>query len=415
MAETHARPSIPLPTPTLASRIATLSDDRSGRLDREHMAALCRRVGAEPPQPDAKWCALEAGPWWLRWEQHTEASTWTFYRPIAEDWSPGAADTALDLVPKDWLANMPGVTLVATHVNLRRSRPATPILDSALEIASQINDGTAEVYTDFRLGADGFTRFDLIQPVADAAQAGRTVLRIFEIETYRMLALLAFPMAGEATGTLNRLEAEANDAALGVQNEGDIESDRALLHRLSLVAGEAQILTGRTNFRFAAAKAYYGIVLERIGQLREKSMGSRPNISAFMERRLAPAMRTCVAVTERLQTVSEHIARTSQMLNTRVQLATEITNAKLLSSMNRRALSQLRLQQTVEGLSVAAISYYVAGLLNLVFKAVESRGAPLDAAVATGVSVPFVVGAVWWILHRLRSRIMIQSSGDSQT
>ncbi len=41
----------------------------------------------------------------------------------------------------------------------------------------------------------------------------------------------------------------------------------------------------------------------------------------------------------------------------------EEQNQKILGSMDRRANLQLRLQQTVEGLSVAAITYYIVGLV----------------------------------------------------
>jgi uncharacterized membrane-anchored protein len=187
-----------------------------------------------------------------------------------------------------------------------------------------------------------------------------------------------------------------------------------LLTRLASLAGEAQALAGRTSYRFAAARAYNGLVLERIHQLREQRLEGRPNIAAFMERRLAPAMRTCAAVAERLQAVIEHLARTSQLLNTRVELAAEITNANLLASMDRRARLQLRLQQTVEGLSVAAISYYVVGLLGYLFKAGEHLWPRLDQTLATGLTAPLVVIVVWWILHRIRRRMMSDAAGSSK-
>jgi uncharacterized membrane-anchored protein len=414
LAEAHARPSTPLPTPTLASRIATLSDRADNSSDLNHMVALCRRLGVPEPQKGVRWCVLDAGSWWLRWEQHTEASTWTFYRPIPESYIPKSNETALDLVPQDWLTGLPGETLVAAHISLLRERSPMGMLPAADEVATDLSDGAAQVYTDFRTGADSFTHFQLIQAKPDAAQAGRIMLRLFEIETYRLMALLAFPLAGEVAKALSRLEAETIDAAIHLADEGGIEEDRALLRRLATLAGEAQTLAGRTNFRFAAARAYYGIVLERIQQLREQRIGSRPNIADFMERRLAPAMRTCAAVSERQQSLIEHVARTSQLLNTRVELAAEVTNAKLLASMDKRARWQLRLQQTVEGLSVAAISYYGVGLLASVFGAVENKWPNFDKVTATGIAVPVVFALVWWALQRVRKKIRSDDSRDSE-
>jgi uncharacterized membrane-anchored protein len=405
LAEAHARPSTPLQSPTLATRLSALSLEED---DWAHMVALCRRLGVAEPSRESRWCSVDAGSWRLRWERHTEFSTWTFYRPLAENTVPAIEETALDLAPQDWLGELPGEILVASHIILLRERPPAVPMAAQDEIAARIVDGKAEIFTDFRPGPDLFTRIHLIQPVADAVLAGRLVCRLFEIETYRLLALLAFPLAAEAGALLSRMEAEVALADLEVSKPGSIEADRELLKRLASLAGEAQALSGRTSFRFAAARAYYGLVQERIEQLRESRLEGRPTIAEFMERRLAPAMRTCVAVAERLQGVIAHISTTSQLLNTRVDVAAEITNASLLASVDRRARLQLRLQQTVEGLSVAAISYYALGLLSYAFKAISELQKNFDPAFATGVAAPFVIALVWWALHRARRRMMAE-------
>ena len=405
LAEAHARPSTPLPTPALATRIAAFSGVEGSEQDLAHMVALCRRLGAAEPGPGARWSVLDAGPWRLRWERHTEVSTWTFYRAIPDDYMPQAAETALDLVPQDWLAALPGEILVAAHVALTRTKPPM-VFAGEEEIAADVADGAAQVFTDFRPGADSFTRIYIVQPEADAALAGRIVQQLLEVETYRLLALFAFPLAGEATGLLTRLEAEAAAAALEVGEEGGVESDRVLLNRLAGLAGEAQALAGRTGFRFSAARAYHGLVQERIQQLRERRLDARPTIAEFMERRLAPAMRTCAAVADRQKGVIEHIARTTQLLNTRVEVAAEVTNANLLASMDRRARQQLRLQQTVEGLSVVAISYYLIGIAGYVFKGVKTVWHELNPELATAIAAPAAILIVWLALRRMRRHML---------
>jgi uncharacterized membrane-anchored protein len=405
LAEAHARPSTPLPTPTLATRIAAFSGSDGGDQDWRHMVTLCRRLGAPEPGPGARWSVLDAGGWRLRWERHTEVSTWTFYRPIPDDYAPSLGETALDLVPKDWLAAMPGEILVAVHVTLTRTKPPMAVSGEE-EIAAAVADGAAEVFTDFRPGPDAFTRIHIVQPQADAALAGRIVQQLLEVETYRILALFAFPLAGEAASILTRLEAEATDAARDVGKEGGVDADRALLDGLATLAGEAQELAGRTGFRFAAARAYHGLVQERIQQLRELRLDARPTIAEFMERRLAPAMRTCAAVADRQHGVIEHIARTTQLLNTRVEVAAEVTNANLLASMDRRARLQLRLQQTVEGLSVVAISYYLIGIAGYVFTGVKSVWHDLDVELATAATAPLALFFVWFTLRRMRRHML---------
>jgi len=406
LAEAHARPSTPLPGSTLATRIAALSGEAGPEHDRQHMVALCRRLGVAEPGASARWCVVDAGSWQLRWERHTELSTWTFYRQIADGYVPSIDEAALDLAPIDWLSKLPGDVLVAAHITLLRTRPPHLAVASEGEIAAKVAGGAAQVFTDFRPGPDAFTRMQVIQPVAEAALAGRIVQQLFEIETYRLMALLAFPLAGKAAAELSRLEESATAAALQVSDDSGIEADRALLNRLARLAGEAQVLAGRTSFRFSASRAYYGLVQERIQQLHEVQEESQLTIGEFMERRLAPAMRTCAAVGERLQRVIEQIAKTSQLINTRVDVAAEVTNANLLASMDRRAKLQLRLQQTVEGLSVAAISYYALGLLEYVFRAVSMLKPGFVPEFATGVAAPFVFVLVWLGLRRMRARLL---------
>ena len=76
----------------------------------------------------------------------------------------------------------------------------------------------------------------------------------------------------------------------------------------------------------------------------------------------------------------------------------------LLVSMNRRARLQLRLQRTVEGLSVAAVSYYVVGLLYYLFQGAEEAGLLLDATIAAAAAVPPVVVVIWWLVRRIRRK-----------
>lgn len=405
LAEAHARPSTPVEAPLLASRIATMSGEGGAEADRAHMALLCRKIGATEPGPGARWCVVDGGRWTLRWERHTEVSTWTVFYPVADANPETFATTALGVVAQDWLSALPGEVLAAAHVAIVRSPPAElPFADAEI-IAATVGAGDIDVFTDFRPGPDAFTRFVVVQRGEGAANAGRLLQQLFEIETYRLLALLAFPLAGAASGPLAKLEADAAAAAEHVAEEGGVDADRALLSRLAALAGEAEALAGGTSFRFAAARAYHGLVQERIGQLHERAIEGRPTIAEFMERRLAPAMRTCNAVAERQRDVIERIARTTQMLNTRVEVAAEATNVGLLASMDRRAQQQLRLQQTVEGLSVAAIAYYALGLLKFGIEALAEVLPGLNATVATGVAAPLVIVGVWYVLKRVRAHL----------
>jgi hypothetical protein len=84
---------------------------------------------------------------------------------------------------------------------------------------------------------------------------------------------------------------------------------------------------------------------------------------------------------------TQRLTRAVALLRTRVDLAVEAQNQELLGSMDRRARLQLRLQQTVEGLSVAAITYYVVGLIAYAAKAVSDTRLPIRDDVVTGIAV----------------------------
>ena len=405
LAEAHARPYTPIAPPMLVTRVATLSGEGGAAADRAHMVAICRRLGQAEPGPEARWCALDAGAWRLRWERHTEFSTWTFFRAPAQD--VPFAETALDLAPAEWLAALPGDVLVAAHLEAHARGFADPAPLFGTEASgARVLDDAASVFTDFQPDGTGMTRFLLLAGHdSEPELIGRIARALLEIETYRLMALLAFPLAGEATTELTGIEARAAALARELVGKGDAEEDRRLLGELASLAGEAEALNARTSFRFGAASAYHDIVRDRIANLREAAIPGTQTLGEFMERRLAPAMRTCDTVAAREKGVIERIARTEQMLNTRVEVAAEATSASLLASMDRRADLQLRLQGTVEGLSVVAISYYAIGILFYLMQAAMHAAHGPDPKLATGVLAPFVIVAVWLALRRVRARI----------
>lgn len=394
LAEAHARPSTPLDIPVFATRIATLGDQDGGAADRAHLADLCRSSLLPEPPEGARWWAFDAGRWTLRWERHTEFSSWTIF-----------ARAPIDGPPRGWIENLPGQILVRTTADLKRDETAGPTPASphgTSMIGSVVLDGAATIYTDFKPDDGGVTRFLVMVKSIDRVLAGRLTLMLLEIETYRLMALLAFPLAGKASGQVTSFETEAGTLAARLAEEVGVDADRALLGRIISLSGEAESLNTQTSYRFRAAAAYYDIVQDRIETLREIHIPGMQTIGEFMDRRLAPAMRTCDAVAERERAVIARIARTGQMLRTRIEIEAEATSAALLKSMDNRALTQIRLQRAVEGLSVAAISYYAISLLNYPFKAIEHSFPKFDAVLATGLLAPAVILGVWLALRRLR-------------
>jgi len=125
----------------------------------------------------------------------------------------------------------------------------------------------------------------------------------------------------------------------------------------------------------------------------------------FVKRRLAPAVKTCRAISSRHDDISRRLERATQLHSTRVNIDRQLQNQVLLKSMNKRARMQLRLQATVEGLSVAAVTYYVVGLVYYCLRGLEQSGLPINPLVLTAWSVPLVAIAIYMGVRRIRQRL----------
>jgi uncharacterized membrane-anchored protein len=407
--EVHARPPEPLATPTRASFIAVLVSPEERAAEWQHLGELCRLFGALPPAAGQNQYSTPLGPLRLRWERHGEFTSWTFFHGAGAS-EPPFAETAAAMLPAGWLAALPGRTVTAAHALIIPEAGTTPDaawlarhFDGHTVVGGRIGGGAGQAYTDFRIHADGRSRFVLLDGALTRHQAGRMLQRLFEIEAYRMLALLALPIArrqGPRILAIEKSLAELTDAM--AREDGH---DEQLLQELTRLAGEVESGLAASQFRFGACRAYSDLVHTRIAELREQRLPGLQTIEEFMDRRFRPAVATCQTVSQRLHDLSERVSQASSLLATRVGIARERQNQMLLSSMDRRAKLQLRLQQTVEGLSVAAISYYVAGLVGYLAKAAKSVGAPVNVDLVVGVSIPLVAVTALLAIRRARRRI----------
>jgi uncharacterized membrane-anchored protein len=408
--EVHARPPEPIAVPARVSYVAVLVGAEAREHEWKHLQTLCRRHNASPPQADDKHFRATLGALRLKWERHGEFSGYTF---SVEGLSDAPFDaTAAQQLPPGWLAGIPGRTIAAVHA---QTEPAALLPPDAAALAqrfgmhavvgSDLAEGAATLYTDFRIHDDGCSRVWLLNRRLTAAQTGRMLQRLFEIEAYRVLVLLALPIARRQAPRIAAIEGSLAALTDRMARDAGDEHDEALLHELMRLAGEVESGIAASQFRFGACEAYHGMVLRRIAELRETLVAGLQTIDEFMSRRLAPAVATCGNVARRLKGPAERIGQASALLATRVGIARERQNQALLSSMDRRAKLQLRLQQTVEGLSVAAIAYYAAGLVGYLAKAAQRAGARIEPDIVVGITIPIVAAAMLWSLRRMRRRL----------
>jgi len=170
------------------------------------------------------------------------------------------------------------------------------------------------------------------------------------------------------------------------------------------ISAKLEGMVARSSYRLGATFAYEQIVKQRISVLREERFNGRQTFGEFMMRRYDPAMRTVRSTQERMDAMAHRAMRAGELLRTRVDVERSAQNQALLESMNRRADMQLRLQRTVEGLSVVAISYYAVSLAAyLLYPLSEPTG--LSKGMLTAVVTLPVVLLVWWLIRRIRRKL----------
>jgi len=187
---------------------------------------------------------------------------------------------------------------------------------------------------------------------------------------------------------------------------GRSDNDRTLLAQVSSLAAKVEDYRAQSNYRFAATQAYYDVALQRMEELREDEISQHLTLREFLMRRITPAVKTCAAIATRLEHTSRRVTRASDLLRTRVEMVLQEQNQQLLVSMNKRAHVQMRLQQTVEGLSVAAISYYGIQLIELVLDSAIAAGVALNKDMILGASVPLVIAGVYLCTRIIHRRLM---------
>lgn len=405
--ELHAAPAELLQAPTSVSHLALLSDDETIADELGLIAQLCDRYRISPPTPDARYFSAQFGLFRLKWERHTEFSTYTFF--VAKPFDVPFAEPAISHVSKEWLASLPGEVIAAVHVAIEsKDKPRQSLEELARHFASntvigaEVAAGNAVVWTDNVIHNDGFSRILIHDVDLRKRQAGRLVQRLLEIETYRMLAMLPVPMAREYLPMLADFDERLAELTHKNTTLNCVEDEQTLLDELTRLAAEIERISALTNHRFNASAAYYKIVEQRVAELRERRIQGLQMFHEFMKQYLTSAMATCASVNSNLDTLAMRVARASDLLRTRVDITLEGQTRDLLSSMDKRARIQLRLQETVEGLSVVVLSYYLLGILAYGFKGAKSAGLPVNVELATGIAIPVVLLTVFLGVKRLR-------------
>ncbi|MBJ2151187.1 DUF3422 family protein [Paracoccus sp. IB05] len=411
--ELHARPFPALDLPCTAVMMAFKEPvDAAGRdrdRDRDHLIDLIDRNGGAHPQPDATHFSGPIGRTELKWESHTEFVTYSAFTPGVSSRPFDPAET--EVFPEDWVQAAPGGRIASVLIRIEHMPASMGELFARCEdwfvpeslALSKVVDGAAVIAGDFRIDPAGNMRFAVfIRPGTGRRRIGRIVQRLCEIEVYRAMSMLGLLRARDLSGKLNQLDPRLSALVSGLDTTGGKgPAPEAALHDLLSISSELERLAVRVSFRFGATAAYEAILNQRIQVLREERLEGRQTFGEFMMRRYDPAMRTVKSAQARLETLSTRAERAAELLRTRVDVDRSAQNQRLLESMDRRADLALRLQHTVEGLSVVAISYYAVSLASYALYPL-GKLAGLSKEMMTAALVVPVLALVWLGLRRIR-------------
>ncbi|WP_421859517.1 DUF3422 family protein [Oricola sp.] len=401
LGEVHSRPAPAISAPRGLIKLCFMTEGGT-TVDHAVLSELSRRHGSAPPDRQARHHSIDTGKGTLRWERHTEASTYLW-----EGGLPRRFGEPMVGHPFGEEFPAPGTLIAGVRIEVRKHSAATMKLisefDSATVCCAQVEDGMAIAVTDFRQDASGLTQILVLDLGMSPQRCGALAQRLFDIEIYRTLAMLGLPMAQQLSPHMRKAEDRLAALTNRMRNVAADETEQ-LLDEITGLAAELEADAASSLYRFGASRAYYQIVHDRLAALGEQPVTGYDTWSSFLERRVAPAMRTCRSVEERQANLSRKLSRAANLLRTRVEVEVEKQNRNLLQSMNTRARLQLRLQQTVEGLSVAAVSYYVVGLIGYVVKGAGLARFGISDAVVTAAAVPVVVIALWLLVRRIRRR-----------
>lgn len=415
-AEVHARPPARIRLPAFIVYVAVLNEGVSREQEWAHLRQLPGQADLSLGDLSSNFLRLRFATHTLKWERHTEFTRYSIVQALPDEamasGDEGALLNAL-VIDHAWLASIPGQTMAAIMMAMvhgdvddpaAMTAQAAPWFEGRETLASLLGIRRSCAMTDFRLRDSGFERLLVISPAnTSEMRAGRISQRLLELETYRLMALRGLPVAKDLGPMLSDSEAQLADITASMENTE--ASDQALLSTLITLAARVERATATHMYRFSATQAYHSLVEQRIVQLRETPIPGTQTVGEFLQRRLSPAMATVQATAQRLSSLSQRIERAGGLLRTRVDIAAESQNQMLLAELTKGQAMQLRLQSTVEGLSIAGISYYVISLILYGSKAAKGAGLHVNPEMLAGALIPLVLAGIWWRTRQIHKKL----------
>jgi len=393
ISETHARPSQPVVGPAAILHLAFRATD-------DVYDAFFQILAKDKAPNDARHQTGRIGKTVVKLERHTEFMSCTMFLEYLD----GKPDDQLHEFCRRTFPIEKLEVLAVLRLSLVKS--AREMLN-CLPLEHRIYGGRIrngiEVRSNFRPDDDGIVNFAVFAKGLSGEEIGRRLQRLMEMETYRTMTLLGLPIARRAGMKLSEYEAALAKYKLPTNGETKHKTDDTLFKELSELSENNSTLMTETRYRFAASRAYYSLFQQRIMSLEEEKVGDVQTMTGFLKSRLEPAMATIESTAKRQETITDDLSQALVLLRTRIELSLNKGNQALLRSMDKRHDQQLKISQTVEGLSIVAITYYAVGLVSYLLKALAAQSwMPFSTTVLTAISVPIIFALVFVSLRKLR-------------
>ena len=411
--ELHTRPFPEIKGPVKISSIVFMHNkteltEQKIQNEIAHITQLCQTYLFKGPSKNCRHFYQNFNDFELRWERHSEFSSYTIL--VREYDQNYFSQPAIEKISKTWLKGIAGNVISSIHIEAQdpidsftSTSQIKPYFDQNRLLGSTLRQEKVSLWTAMRLHQDNFNRILLLSNEMNECQNGRIIRTLLELEAYRNLTLVAFPLAQNIINEVNVIEIQLAEL-LSHSTDTNYTEQQQLAELSSMTAQLAQLIVG-SRYRFDAAIAYYQIVESRFDELQEEKIEGLQTITAFVKRRLTPALRTIKAAKYRLDDLEKRIDRASDFLRTKIDMVIEKQNQALLTSMDNRAQIQLNLQQTVEGLSVIVVTYYLLALTQYLLNAVKSVGIVIDTTQTIAQLLPLYLLVVWLLSLRVKKKM----------
>ncbi len=408
--EAHIRPFPVLSNQCEILQFTLLHEKMEQGEEYEHLNSLIKLLDGKIVSDSPRAVCFETSNLEVRWQRHVEFSSYFF---LIKDCGRIPFETSpLEVIPEEWIKNVEGILVSSLRVAIQ---PLTmdPTNSSSIEelfghkelVSCSVKHGNAYLWSDFQLKKDGCEWILIQNGDLNPWQLGRLAQRVIELETYRILALLVSPLVKELGKKLDKIDFSlllVSDHIIRIES---FEDQKLLLGKLSSLAADIEILRSN-DYRFSASNAYFQLTLERLEEIQDEKIKGYFSVHGFLSRRILPVMRTADYTRQRISDISERISNARELLQANINLKIEEQNQTLLMDMEKRSTLQLQLQEAVEGLSIAAISYYMVSLLKLIFGGLKTAGLPINKDLATGIAVPIVIFVVWYSINKIKEHVL---------